>query len=115
MTANGEVKEIDPGQGTAPVIVNGRTFVPIRAIIESMGGSVSWDGVNKVTIDYNHNHIELKVGFTSAAVNGVIKELEAAPYISETGRTMLPLRFITENLGCDVDWEWTTKTITIKY
>jgi hypothetical protein len=30
-------------------------------------------------------------------------------------RTMLPLRFVTENLGCDVQWNGTTKTITITY
>lgn len=116
MTVNGETKEIDPGKGTAPIIVNGRTFVPIRAMIESMGGTVGWDGVNKVTIELNQNRIELKVGIASALVNGTQKALEVAPYISETGRTMLPLRFIIENLeGCDVDWEWTTKTVTIKY
>ena len=43
MTVNGTESEIDPGRGTAPIIQNGRTLVPIRAIIEAMGGSVNWD------------------------------------------------------------------------
>lgn len=42
MTVNGTESEIDPGRGTAPIIQNGRTLVPIRAIIEAMGGSVNW-------------------------------------------------------------------------
>jgi hypothetical protein len=44
MTVNGVKKEIDPGRGTVPVIVKGRTLVPIRAIIEELGGTIGWDG-----------------------------------------------------------------------
>lgn len=116
MTVNGEAREIDPGNGTVPVIVNGRTFIPIRAIVESMGGTVGWDGTTqKVTINCSDSSIVLKIGSTTAMVNGTPKELDVAPFTSDTGRTMLPLRFITENLGCDVDWEWTTETVTITY
>lgn len=116
MIVNGEPREIDPGQGTAPVIVNGRTFLPIRAVIEAMGGTVGWDGAaQKVTINNKGIILELIIGSTTAKVNGHTAELEVAPYISDTGRTMLPLRFVTESLGCDVEWEWTTKTVTIKY
>lgn len=43
MTVNGEEKNIDDN-GTVPVVENGRTLVPIRAIIEAMGGDVKWDG-----------------------------------------------------------------------
>ncbi|HPB34327.1 MAG TPA: copper amine oxidase N-terminal domain-containing protein, partial [Caldisericia bacterium] len=44
MTVNGVKKEIDPGRGTVPVIIKGRSLVPIRAIIEELGGTVDWDG-----------------------------------------------------------------------
>lgn len=47
MTVNGVTREIDPGRGTSPVIVNGRTLLPIRAIIEALGGSVAWDQAAK--------------------------------------------------------------------
>ena len=50
MKVNNVSKEIDPGRSTAPVTVNGRTFVPIRAIIETMGGSVSWVKIVKSTL-----------------------------------------------------------------
>ncbi|MCH5185415.1 MAG: hypothetical protein J1F64_04730, partial [Oscillospiraceae bacterium] len=42
MTVDGRSEEIDPGRGTTPVIVNDRTLVPIRAIIEAVGGTVDW-------------------------------------------------------------------------
>ena len=115
-SVNGVDQEIDPGMGTAPVIVNGRTFVPIRSIIESMGGTISWNGQEqKVSISLNNNIIELTIGSLQASVNGDTKTLEAAPFISSTGRTMLPLRFITENLGSEVAWDGPTQTITIEY
>ena len=43
MNVNGVEMEIDPGRGTAPLIVNSRTMVPVRAIMEAMGGTVVWD------------------------------------------------------------------------
>jgi hypothetical protein len=41
---DGVQKEIDPGRGTVPVIDSGRTLVPIRSVIEEMGGTIGWDG-----------------------------------------------------------------------
>jgi hypothetical protein len=59
MTVNGVKKEIDQGRGTVSVIVKGRTLVPIRAIIEEMGGSISWDEIErKVTITLKNTKIE---------------------------------------------------------
>ena len=115
MTVNGIKKEIDPGRGTVPVIVKGRTLVPIRAIIEELGGTIGWDGnERKVTIKLKNIQIELWIDKKNAKVNGTLKELDVPPQIIN-GRTMLPLRFVTEELGCTVDWDGTTKTITITY
>ena len=109
MTVNGVKKEIDPGRGTVPVIVKGRTLVPIRAIIEEMGGSISWDGTErKVTITLKNTKIELWIDKKSALVNGATKELDVEPQIINS-RTMIPLRFVTENLGCSVQWDWRYK------
>jgi hypothetical protein len=60
MTVNGVKKEIDTGRGTVPVIVKGRTLVPIRAIIEELVGTIGWDGnERKVTINLKNTQIEL--------------------------------------------------------
>jgi photosystem II stability/assembly factor-like uncharacterized protein len=113
---NGISKTLD----SPPVIKNSRTLLPIRAIIESLGGSVTWDATaRKVTITLGSNTIELWIGKNTAKVNGVNTLIDSTnskvvPEIINS-RTMLPLRFVTENLGCDVQWNGTTQTIIITY
>lgn len=114
MYINGQREEIDPGKGTVMVIKKGRTFLPIRSVIEAMGGEVEWRKSDKrVSIYLDKNEIQLWIGSKTAKVNGKSKETDVAPYISDSGRTMLPLRFISENLDCEVDWDGTTKNVTI--
>lgn len=113
MTINGNDYELDFGRDTKPEIKNGSTFLPIGPLIIAMGGSTEWDkNERKVTIKLNSKTIELWIGQRKAVVDGVTKQLTAAPYISNA-RTMLPLRFITENLGCTVGWDGELKQITI--
>ncbi len=120
MIVNGDSQEIDPGRDTKPVIENSRTLVPIRAIVESLGGSIEWEEKErKVTIMFANKTIELWIGKSIAKVNGVDTPIDSAnpkvvPVIINS-RTMLPLRFIAENLGCKVNWEASSQTITIIY
>jgi hypothetical protein len=113
-TVNGISNTLD----SPPVIKNNRTLLPIRAIIESLGGTVGWDAnEKKVTVSLGSKVLELWIGKSTAKVNGVDTPIDVAnpkvvPEIIN-GRTMLPLGFVTENLGCEVQWDGTTKTITI--
>ncbi|HWP97767.1 MAG TPA: copper amine oxidase N-terminal domain-containing protein [Syntrophomonadaceae bacterium] len=110
----GTEKDIDPGYQTSPLIKNGRTFIPIRTVIESLGGTVQWlDSDQSLTITLNGSTVVLKIGQKTATVNGTTKEIDGAPFLSDTGRTMLPIRFIAENLGLTVNWDDATQTITI--
>jgi len=115
-TVNGVSNTLD----SPPIIKNSRTLLPIRAIVEALGGTVSWEATErKVTVSLGSTTIELWIGKPTAKVNGIDTLIDAAnskvvPEIIN-GRTMLPLRFVTENLGCDVQWDGTTKTITITY
>jgi hypothetical protein len=115
-TVNGVSNTLD----SPPVIKNNRTLLPIRAIIEALNGIVGWDAnEKKVTVILGNDTIELWIGKNTAKVNGVNTLIDSTnskvvPEIINS-RTMLPLRFVTENLGCDVQWEGTTKTITITY
>jgi len=117
-TVNGEPHY--PPLDSPPIIKNNRTLLPIRAIIESLGGTVSWDATEKkVTITLGSKTIELWIGKFTAMVNGVNKPIDPSnnkvvPEIINS-RTMLPLRFVAENIGATVDWDGTTKTITITY
>ena len=113
MTVNGADQEIDKGNGTTPVIVNERTLVPIRAIIEAMGGTVGWEAETKTaTLNYGKDKIDLVIDSKTAYLNGNASELDTAPAIINE-RTMLPIRFIAENFKFDVKWDGDTQTITI--
>ena len=122
MLVNGVSQEIDPGRGTKPVIISawGRTVVPIRAIVEALGGTINWDGTErKVTINFNDIIIELWIDNPKARANGagvwIDPNNHSVKPIIVNDRTMLPLRFVAESLGCDVGWDSNTRTITITY
>ncbi len=122
MTVNGNLQEIDPGRGTKPVIIPewSRTVVPIRAIVEALGGTIGWDGVErKVTINFKDTTIELWIDNPQAKVNGIGKWIDESNHnvkpIIVNDRTMLPLRFIAESLGCEVEWDPNTRIITITH
>ena len=115
-TVNGVTNILD----SPPVIKNNRTLLPIRAIIESLGGTVLWDATErKVTVILGSKTIELWIGKSIAKVNGIDTPIDATnpkvvPEIINS-RTMLPLRFVAENVGATVEWDGTTKTITVTY
>ena len=112
MTVNGTEKPIDES-GSAPVIVNDRTLLPIRAVVEEMGGTVAWDGnTQTVTLHYNSDEIKLVIGNLTAVLNGAAQALDTAPTIIND-RTMLPIRFIAESFKFNVDWTQETQTVTI--
>jgi len=97
-----------------PVIENNRTLIPIRAISESLGAEVAWNAETKIiTIKKDDIEIILEIDNKIATVNGVEKELEVAPKISNN-RTLVPIRFISENLNLDVEWDEDSKTIVIE-
>lgn len=113
MLFNGIEKDIDSGKDTSPVIVDGRTILPIRALIEELKGTVKWDEKTKgVLIDLNTKKINLVINSKKAVVNGEDKNLDVPPMIIKN-RTMVPLRFIIENLGFNVQWEEDSKKIII--
>lgn len=107
-------------EGTKPVIVESRTLVPIRAVIEAFGGVVEWDDkTRRVMIVLGDNTLDLWIGRSTASLNGTTLPIDTAnprvmPVIM-SGRTMLPLRFVSESLGIDVFWEQATKMIRLTY
>lgn len=119
MSVNGVQQLIDV-QGTKPVIVAGRTLVPIRAVIEAFDGSVAWDATSrKVTVTLGKDSLSLWIDKPQASLNGIALPIDAAnpavvPVITN-GRTMLPLRFVAESLGIDVQYDATSKMITLTY
>ncbi|WP_372663787.1 copper amine oxidase N-terminal domain-containing protein [Cohnella sp.] len=105
----------DNDHNVTPVTRQGITLLPIAPIISQLGGQTKWDGAaRKVTITLNSDTIELWIDRKSAVVNGVEKELTVAP-TSINGRTMIPVRFVTENLGADIRWYKDSQMVLIYF
>lgn len=111
-TVNGETKFWD----ATPYIKEGRTLVPIRHLAEAVGFKADWDfsdPANKMVFiftadqdpetDKEHPFILLIIGQPTAMVSGNLVALDVAPEILN-GRTMVPLRFVVETLGYQVEW-----------
>jgi spore germination protein YaaH len=96
-----------------PVILSGTTFVPLRAVFEKLGATVNWISNEKsVTIKYKDKSITLYVNNTKVIINGVSNKLDKPAFI-KNGRTMIPIRFVSENLGMTVGWYSPKKLVTI--
>ncbi len=113
MEVNGIETEIDVGRGTKPIVIEGRTLVPIRAIIEACDGVVGWDGATQtVKLTMADDVITLVINNKTAYLNNTAHTLDDAPTVIN-GRTMLPIRFIAEGFNLGVAWEGDTQTVTI--
>ena len=103
-----------------PTIYNERTLLPVKYIASSMGADVGWDPVDKkITIIQADKTIELWIDSSNARVNGVTTQIDpddssVQPKIIK-GRTMVPVKFVSENLGANVFWDQSTKTISVKF
>ena len=99
----------------SPFVEKGVTLVPLRFIAETFGATVNYnDALKLVTIEFKDKTIQVQINSNIALVNNQIDKLEVSPKIIG-GLTFVPLRFITEAFGATVDWDGTTKTITITY
>lgn len=109
-------KEVDMGKGAAPMIKKGRTFVGIRFLGETIfNAKVGYEAKTRtVTFELGNKKIELYIDQPYAVVNGAKVTLDAPPFI-QNGRTLVPLRFISENLEATVEYEAKTQSITISY
>ncbi len=97
----------------APFIVNGRTLVPIRVISEYLHCVVGWDNATRtVTVLNGAKTIKLKIGSATAYVNGKPIKMDVKPLI-KNGRTMVPIRFISELFGLKVGWYGDIRMVTL--
>ena len=116
MNVNNVWEGIDPPSNqTAPVINAGRTMVPIRAVVEAMGGSANWDNADRRADLRSHgNHVQMWLGQRNVQVNGAANEMDVVPQIVND-RTLIPLRFVAEFLGQQVEWIGSQQIAVIVY
>lgn len=112
VTVNGQVVSF-PDEKPFLDAETGRTFVPLRFVSEALEGKVTWDGASKMAIiEKGNTVIEMEIGSTNPVVDGESKALDA-PARLENGRTLVPLRFISECFGASVQWDGESKTVII--
>lgn len=96
-----------------PVIKEGRLLVPIRSISTALGAEVDWDDDTKTaTIVYGGTTIIFVISEGTITVNDEPVELEVDAEVIE-GRIVVPLRFIVENMGLEIEWDQETETAEI--
>ena len=97
----------------APLIIEGRTFVPLRAIFEKLGAKVEWDGETRtITSKKGDTSVSMTIDKNIMTVNNDEKELDTAPKIVN-GRTLVPVRAVAEAFSCSVDRNGETNTVII--
>jgi hypothetical protein len=96
-----------------PMIVGGRVLVPLRGVFERLGATVIWDPASQtIRAQRGPTAIALAIGASQATVNGQAEPLET-PALLVGGRTMVPLRFISQALGANVGWDAASYTVQI--
>lgn len=110
-TVNGQAKKMD----AKPFISNSRTLVPLRFIIEAIGGDVAWDGDSRVvTVNSKGKNIILPIDSKKITVDGREIAIDQAAII-KSDRTYVPIRFVAENLGMNVNYINESREIEISY
>ena len=98
----------------APIIDNGRTLVPVRAIFEALGASVEWySETGTVVSKRGDTTIKMTIGSSTMQKDSKDISLDVPAQIIND-RTLVPVRAIAEAFGCNVDWNSNTQTVTIK-
>ena len=96
-----------------PIVFKDSSVVPAREVFEHLGAEVNWDGKNAtVTVSYDKIEIFLKINSTKAKINGKTVSMPIEPKIINE-KTMIPVRFVAEEIGLLVDFDSKTDTVLI--
>lgn len=101
----------------APYVRNGRTYIPVRYVVQALGVShknILWDDATQtVTLMKDDKVVQLSIGSNTLVVNGK-KSIMDVPAEITKGRTMLPFRYVAQAFGATVNWDDMLNTLTIK-
>ncbi len=96
-----------------PAMIDGRLLVPLRGIFEALSADVLYDAATRsIKATKGSTVVQLQLGSRTALIDGRTVYLDV-PADTVGGRTMVPLRFVSESLGADVKWSGATKTVVI--
>ena len=96
-----------------PMIIDGRTMVPVRVLFDSFGADVVWNENSRQAVVFTQSTVVVfTIGSKTAYVDGIGRPIDVAPVIVHD-RTFVPVRFISSVLGYDVVWNGSTRTVYI--
>ena len=102
------------GFETPPVIEDGSTLVPMRFLFEQMGADVDWDGeTQSATATIANTTVTFAIDNTTAEINNAPATMDV-PARLINDKTMVPIRFLSENLGYTVTWDEDSRTAIIE-
>lgn len=96
-----------------PVSIGGRTLVPARSVFETLGGNVEWNNdTREVYVSRGNDNIIIEIDNNKGTKNGEPFMMDTPPKIINDN-TMIPVRAVSEALGCDVGWDNNNRTVII--
>ncbi|HOQ38158.1 MAG TPA: stalk domain-containing protein [Acetivibrio sp.] len=96
-----------------PTIEEGRVLLPLRVVFETLGASIEWiDSTKTVIAKKDDITLSLQIGSNKATLNGIEVSLDVPAKIVN-GRTLVPVRFVSESFKADVKWNPDTKTVYV--
>ena len=102
------------GFETPPIIENGSTLVPMRFLFEQTGADVEWNGETQTaTATLDNTAVTFAIDDTNAEVNNTPATMDV-PARLINGKTMVPLRFLSEEMGFEVTWDAESRTAIIE-
>jgi hypothetical protein len=113
VTVNNDAVAFD--KSAMPMMLGGRVMVPLRGVVERLGGNVKYESATKVITGAQPNlerQFRLRLNSPEALLNGKNLTLDAPARVLR-GTTYVPLRFVSEALGADVRWDAAKRTVTI--
>jgi len=106
---NGEELTFD----VSPQIIDNRTLVPIRGILEALGANVDWDNYTQtITATKDDTVITMQINNVIMLINGEESVLDVPPQLVND-RTLAPVRAAAESLNASVEWNNDTRTVVI--
>lgn len=95
------------------IVREDRNYYPFREAVEKIGGQVVWQEASQnVLAYYGENSLEFRIGQDYYWVNGDLRKMDARPFISGD-KTYVPIRYVYEGLGLEVDWDEGSNTIRV--
>lgn len=99
--------------GTEPQMMGGSVMIPLRGVFERLGATVDWrESDQSIIAKRDSTKVELRIGDRTAWVNGKAVSVPTAPTMYG-GSTLVPIRFVSEALGAQVNWDSRLRLVSI--